>query len=77
MLSHYFRQNLAFTGALPVPVALHAVCVQMGSPLGPLVRGRGPSLGLLAPRTGALVAAIALAPITLLAQPHLLTAPLA
>jgi hypothetical protein len=49
----------------------------MGSPLGPLVRCRSRSLPLLAPRTGALAAAVALAPVTLLAQPHLLTTPLA
>jgi len=76
-LSHYFRQKLAFTGALPVPVTLHAVGVQMGAPFGLLVRGRGRPLRLLAPRTRALVVAVALTPITFPAQPHLLTTPLA
>ena len=71
MLSHYFRQKLEFTGALPVPIALHAVGVQMGSPFGLLVRGRGRPLRLLAPRTRALVVAVALTPITFPAQPHL------
>jgi hypothetical protein len=76
-LSHYFCQKLAFASAPPVPEALHAGGMQLGSPLRLLVRCREHPLGRPALRKRADAAAVALAPVTPPAQPHLLTTPLA